>query len=268
MDRHNIGHHISQQFNEELEDIRNKVLAMGGMVEQQLTDALSAVITGDGRLGEVVVTNDNKINALEVAIDEECTLVLARRQPTASDLRLIVAIIKTITDLECLGDETERIGRMAVHLAELERPKNNYAEIAHMGNHVRRMLHNALEIGDGLDDGDDQAEVAGGRLAERQHVGAFFVDSDIERIDLVVIGEHHFAVSAGAADHGAERVIELLFDDAAHRQHFIADVLQLVVELLGDVMTDVDSVHYLTSSLHRLRGCHFWTAPERIGFQP
>lgn len=145
MDRINIGHHISQQFNEELEDIRNKVLAMGGLVEQQLTDALGAVINGDGRMGEVVVTNDYKINALEVAIDEHCTHVLARRQPTASDLRLIVAIIKTITDLERMGDEAERIGRMAVHLAEMERPKNNYAEIEHMGNHVRQMLHNALD---------------------------------------------------------------------------------------------------------------------------
>src|SRR3569833_1869662 len=113
MDRHNIGHHISQQFNEALEDIRNKILAMGGMVEQQLTDAISAVITGDGRLGEVVVTNDYKINALEVAIGGECAHVLARRQPTASGLRLIVAIIKTITDLERMGDAAERIGRMA-----------------------------------------------------------------------------------------------------------------------------------------------------------
>src|SRR3569832_1262760 len=119
MDRLNIGHHISQQFNEELEDIRNKVLAMGGMVDQQLTDAISAVITRDGRLGEVVVTNDYKIIALEDAFDEECTHVRARRQPTTSDLRLIVAIIKTITDLERMGDEAERIGRMAVHLAEM-----------------------------------------------------------------------------------------------------------------------------------------------------
>ena len=145
MDRIDIGQHISQQFNEELEDIRNKVLAMGGLVEQQLLDAFSAVTSGDGRLGEIVVTNDYKVNALEVTIDEECSHVLARRQPTAGDLRLILTIIKTITDLERMGDEAERIGRMAIHLAELERPKNNYAEIEHLGNYVRQMVHDALD---------------------------------------------------------------------------------------------------------------------------
>src|SRR3569832_1301834 len=103
MDRHNFGHHISQQFNEELEDIRNKVLAKNGIVEQQLTDAISAVITGDGRLGEVVVTNDYKIKAQEDANDEECTHVLARRQPTASDLRLIVAFFFSFLVFVCLG---------------------------------------------------------------------------------------------------------------------------------------------------------------------
>src|SRR3569833_189623 len=103
MDRHNIGNHISQQYNEELEDIRNKVLAMGGMVEQQLTDALSAVITGDGRLGEEVVTNDYKINAQDFAIDEDCTHVLASSEPTASDLLLFEAIFYTITYLDRIG---------------------------------------------------------------------------------------------------------------------------------------------------------------------
>src|SRR3569623_2870150 len=107
MDRINIGHHISKQFNDELEDIRNKVLAMGGIVEQQLNDALSAVVSGDGRLGEVVITNAYKVNALEVAIDEECTHVLARRQPTASALRLLVAILTPLTALERLGDAAE-----------------------------------------------------------------------------------------------------------------------------------------------------------------
>lgn len=145
MDRINIGHHISQQFNTELEEVRNKVLAMGGLVEQQLSDAVKAITHGDSELGHVVITNDYKINALEVAIDEECTQILARRQPAASDLRLIVAIIKTITDLERIGDEAEKIGRLTVHLAELEHGKSEYAEIKHLGDHVRQMVHDALD---------------------------------------------------------------------------------------------------------------------------
>ncbi len=145
MDRIDIGHHISQQFNTELEDVRNTVLAMGGLVEQQLTDAVNAMTRGDVELGHVVITNDYKVNALEVAIDEECTQILARRQPAASDLRLIVAIIKTITDLERIGDEAEKIGRLTVRLAEMEKGKPDYAEIDHLGNHVRQMLHDALD---------------------------------------------------------------------------------------------------------------------------
>lgn len=145
MDRINIGHHISQQFNTELEEVRNKVLAMGGLVEQQLSDAVRAITLGDSELGHVVITNDYKINALEVTIDEECTQILARRQPAASDLRLIVAIIKTITDLERIGDEAEKIGRLTVHLAELEHGKSEYAEIKHLGDHVRQMVHDALD---------------------------------------------------------------------------------------------------------------------------
>ncbi len=140
-----INHHISQQFNSDLEDIRNKVLVMGGLVEQQLADGITAIIHGDIELGERVVHNDYKINALEVAIDEECTQILARRQPAASDLRLVLAIIKTITDLERIGDEAEKIGRMAQHLAKIERPKDNYLEIDNLGNRVRTILHDTLD---------------------------------------------------------------------------------------------------------------------------
>ncbi|HKK13506.1 MAG TPA: phosphate signaling complex protein PhoU [Gammaproteobacteria bacterium] len=145
MDKMNLGHHISQQFNVELEDIRSKVLAMGGLVEQQIADALSALVDRDERLAEVVVSNDYKVNAMEVSLDEECNRVLARRQPTASDLRLVVAVIKTITDLERIGDEAERIGRMAMHLSGAEDTHNLYGQIEHLGNRVRRMLHAALD---------------------------------------------------------------------------------------------------------------------------
>jgi len=137
--------HISQQYNVELEDIRSKVLQMGGLVEQQIEQALNALVHGDASLGEAVIMDDTKVNKLEVMIDEECSQVIARRQPAASDLRLIVAVIKTITDLERIGDEAEKIARMAVRLAGEERPKTNYAEIQGLGNQVRQMVHDALD---------------------------------------------------------------------------------------------------------------------------
>ena len=145
MEKTSITHHISRQYNAELEDIRNRVLVMGGLVEQQIADAITALSEGDSKMGEVVINGDYKVNALEVAIDEECAQVLALRQPAASDLRLIVAVIKTITDLERIGDEAEKIGRMAVHLASMERPADHYAEIRTLGEHVRRMVHDALD---------------------------------------------------------------------------------------------------------------------------
>ncbi len=141
----NIGHHISQQYNEELEAIRNRVLSMGGEVEQQLANAVTALVEGNGELAESVVSSDYKVNALEVAIDEDCSRVLARRQPAAGDLRLIVAVIKTITDLERIGDEAERIGRMALHLGDNAATDKHYTQIEHLGNHVRAMMHDALD---------------------------------------------------------------------------------------------------------------------------
>jgi len=147
MDKHGIGQHISHQFNVALEDIRNRVLTMGGMVEQQLADAIRALVSVDTRLAESVVKGDYKVNAQEVAIDDECVQILARRQPAASDLRLIIAVIKTITDLERIGDEAERIARMTLNLAEAggDDKRNPHYYIEHLGEQVKRMLHEALD---------------------------------------------------------------------------------------------------------------------------
>lgn len=145
MENLNIGHHISRRYNEELEDIRNRVLAMGGLVEQQLLDAMNSLEAQDTGLADQVVSNDLQVNAMEVAIDEECNLILARRQPAASDLRLIVAVIKTITDLERIGDEAERIARMASEVAGEDRIGRLLTQIHHMGHHVRDMLRGALD---------------------------------------------------------------------------------------------------------------------------
>ncbi len=145
MENSKLGQHISQQFNEELEDIRTRVMYMGGIVEQQLSDAIKALTTMDASLAEVVITNDYKVNALEVSIDEECTQILARRQPAAGDLRLVISVIKTITDLERIGDEAERIGRMALHFSEKGGENKMLAGIIHMGDLVTKQLHNALD---------------------------------------------------------------------------------------------------------------------------
>jgi phosphate transport system protein len=144
METADLSHHISRRFNEDLERVRGKVLVMGGLVEQQLANALSALIEGDSKLGVAVARGDLEVNGMEVAIDEECQRILATRAPAAGDLRLIVAIIKTITDLERIGDEGEKIGYIASRLATMERPADQYREIKHLGRIVSEMLHEAL----------------------------------------------------------------------------------------------------------------------------
>ncbi|HHI93495.1 MAG TPA: phosphate signaling complex protein PhoU [Gammaproteobacteria bacterium] len=141
----NISHHISQQFNEELEAVRHKVLTMGGLVEEQIENATTALVSGDVDQAEGVISRDYQVNAFEVAVDEESIQILARRQPAAGDLRLIVAVIKTITDLERMGDQAEKVARMAIHLADMERPKNQYSELEHLSEQVRKMLRGALD---------------------------------------------------------------------------------------------------------------------------
>jgi phosphate transport system protein len=137
-------HHISEQFNKELRELRNQVLNMGGLVEEQLTNAIIALTTRDEKIARQVYSNDYKVNALEVSIDEESTRILALRQPTASDLRLIISIVKTIPELERIGDQAERIARMALQMHGEPHAKH-FSAVNHLGNHVRQMLHDTLD---------------------------------------------------------------------------------------------------------------------------
>jgi len=137
--------HISQQFEKELQDVRSRVLAMGGLLEKQVSGALEALMTGEADLARQVIETDKEVNALEMSIDEECIQILALRQPTAGDLRLVTAILKTITDLERIGDEAASIARMALNLSEKDRPKKNYRELQSLGHHVIGMLRDALD---------------------------------------------------------------------------------------------------------------------------
>lgn len=137
--------HISKQFDNELENVRERVLAMGGLVEQQLINALKALTETDIEYARTVIKNEPQVNALEVAIDEDCTKILARRQPAARDLRLVMAVIKTITDLERIGDESEKIAKMAIELIGKHGSKSYFVGINAMGILVRKMMHGSLD---------------------------------------------------------------------------------------------------------------------------
>jgi phosphate transport system protein len=137
--------HISETFNAELEGLRSRMLAMGGKVEQQLTTALDALMTMDSGAAELIVRQDNEVNQMEMEIDDECATILARRQPTASDLRLVIAIIKINRDLERVGDEAAKVARQAVRLSEDGLSQSHFIEIRHIGARVTVMLRQALD---------------------------------------------------------------------------------------------------------------------------
>ena len=140
-----LYHHTSRRFNEELERVRSKVLSMGGLVEAQLGKCLAALAQGQGVVGQSVVAGERQVNAMEVSIDEDCIRILATRGPAAGDLRLIIATIKTITDLERIGDECEKIGMIAPRLALAERSTDGYRAVRHLGRAVQSMVHDALD---------------------------------------------------------------------------------------------------------------------------
>ncbi|HKJ18671.1 MAG TPA: phosphate signaling complex protein PhoU [Xanthomonadales bacterium] len=145
MDKLNLGQHISQQYNAELEEVRSNVLQMGGVVEEQLRFATLALVNGDSELAAHVVQNDVRVNSFEVEIDEECTRILALRQPAASDLRLVMAVIKTITDLERIGDEAKRVAKMVVEDSSGSMRSEVRQEIEHMATLVRQQLRMVLD---------------------------------------------------------------------------------------------------------------------------
>ncbi|MCK0744731.1 phosphate signaling complex protein PhoU [Chromohalobacter nigrandesensis] len=136
--------HISRQFNQELEQLKTQLMAMGGLVEKQVQDAVEALLEGDSRTAERVRDSDTAVNDMQIQIDEECTRVLARRQPAASDLRLVLAVIRATSDLERIGDEANKIARNALALIESSRQSRGMVEIRHLSEHVRKMLRDAL----------------------------------------------------------------------------------------------------------------------------
>lgn len=140
-----LAPHSSQQFNADLDQIRHQVARMGELVEGQLQGALAAMQSGTPAQAKEVIANDHQVNAYDVDIDERCTRILALRQPAASDLRLVLAVIKTTADLERIGDEAKRIARMAVDISARHTGPDLHNRIEHLGRQVGNMLHRALQ---------------------------------------------------------------------------------------------------------------------------
>ncbi|MEQ8955557.1 MAG: phosphate signaling complex protein PhoU [Gammaproteobacteria bacterium] len=139
------SHHISRQFNADLEEVKKHMLEMGGLVEKQIEDSINALFEADSGAGSKIIKQDSAIDTMEVQIDEECNLILARRQPAASDLRLVLAIIKTVRDLERIGDESVKIAKAAVKISEKGGFPEGLTEFRSLGKRVRKMVNMALD---------------------------------------------------------------------------------------------------------------------------
>jgi len=190
------GHgHISERFNQEIEDLRSRLLAMGGLVEAQLDRALVALQTADADMAFRVVAGDDAVDALESSIDDLCAEVIARRQPTASDLRLILSATRIAAALERSGDEVHRIARMLVSLIEHEGPKPHYEGVQQLGQRLRRQLHDTLDALARMDTA----------LADRVITNDQAIDEMDQRVTRQLIGVLQHDPSS------AERIVELLW---------------------------------------------------------
>jgi phosphate transport system protein len=145
IDQDSYKQHISAQFNAELEAVKNHLLKMGGKVEQQVASAVEALVNMDSGEAARIIALDREVNAMEISIDDECARILARRQPAASDLRLVLAVAKVITDLERIGDEAAKIARQAIKLSEEGVSPSNFVEVRHIGVRVTQMLRKSLD---------------------------------------------------------------------------------------------------------------------------
>ena len=145
MAKMSFENHIMKQFDDELEEIRTRLMEMGGKVEQQLQNAILAISNANSQLAEQVISEDQSVDAMEINIDEACILIIARRQPAASDLRLVMMVTKAVNDLERIGDEARKIANHAIILSEESETSAGYPEVRHIATSVTKVLAHALD---------------------------------------------------------------------------------------------------------------------------
>ena len=140
-----MNDHTSKNFDLELESLRTRVLEMGGLAEQQVRQAVAGLYDGNKDLLETVIRTDERINRMEVEIDALCNQIIAKRQPTAIDLRMIVSVLKAISDLERIGDKARKIARLGSELARAPAAGALNVELGHMAETALRMLRLSLD---------------------------------------------------------------------------------------------------------------------------
>lgn len=144
MDKLNIDQHISQQYNTALDDLKTEFLELGGVVEQQIIKSVTAITDVNTEIAETVMSIEKEVDEREMNLDELCTQIIARRQPTASDLRLVMAISKATRDLERMGDEANKIAEMAIAISLSDDLPHGFSELRNLGRHVQQIVNNSL----------------------------------------------------------------------------------------------------------------------------
>ncbi|MBL8397040.1 MAG: phosphate signaling complex protein PhoU [Candidatus Accumulibacter sp.] len=142
-----MSEHLSKQFDSELDSIRAHVTRMGGLVEEQLLGALNAFGESNQELSKLIVERDKGVDEMEMAIDTACANIVVRRQPTAIDLRMVMAVSKAVTDLERIGDEAKKIAKTTRKI--IERGSGGcltqILQVRHMGEQTATMLREVLD---------------------------------------------------------------------------------------------------------------------------
>lgn len=232
-----LGQHISHRYDQELEDIRNKVLKMAGIVETQTENAVKALLKRDAALADKVAASDHKVNQIEVAIDDDCTQVIARRQPAASDLRLVIAVIKVITDLERIGDEAEKIGIYSKKLARKKSLNDMHLDLRHLSKLVLRMLHDALDAFARLDD-KKAMEIVGMRPVVNKEV------NNLSRLLFTYMMEDTRNIKSALRINWCARSLERIGDHSRN----ISEYVVFLVKGRDIRHTDVDQLYTVFSS--------------------
>ena len=224
------GLHWSKQYAHDLEEIRSKVLLMGGLAEEQLSNAIFALREGDMALAEKVMATDGEVNRLQVWLDNACTELIVRRQPAARDLRTVIATMRVITDVERIGDEAIKVARAVRNLNTRNLLLlNQYQPIHAIAAAAQQMLHDALD--------------AYARLDREMAVRTMALDEDLDRTFhemmrslITYMMEEPKTISASLDILWAAKAIERIGDHATNLGEYVVYIVD------GDDIRHADDV--------------------------